>query len=94
MTFSAFTIVRNNYRGEETMQDKSLDIFLILLFGVSGIAVLVLAWLWPVMAPERIPATFIGSVGVFVAAARALHFKSPQSRANAEQVLVEAEDKP
>ena len=77
------------------MRDKSLEVFLILLFGVSGIAILMLAWLWPMVVPERVPATFIGSVGVFVAVMKALRLKSPQSRANAEQVLVkvEAEDK-
>ncbi|MFC1913784.1 hypothetical protein ACFLXF_00705 [Chloroflexota bacterium] len=77
------------------MRDKSLEVMLILLFGVSGIAILMLAWLWPTVVPERIPATFIGSFGVFVAILKVLRLKSPQSRAEAGQVPIRvgAEDK-
>ena len=57
------------------MRDKSLDIWLIMLFGISGIAVLLLAWLWPTLESERIMATFAGSAGLFVALIRGLMLK-------------------
>ena len=78
------------------MKDKSLSIFLMVLFGISGTAVLMLAWLRPMPESERILATFIGSVGLLVALTRALLLKSLQSETDAEQVQVEAgvEDKP
>lgn len=78
------------------MIDKSLNMFLVVLFGVSGIAILVLAWVWPMPASERIIATFVGSTGFFMALIRALLLKSPRVRTDAEQstVKVEAKDKP
>ncbi len=66
------------------MRDKSLSIFLMVLFGISGIAILVLAWVWPMTASERIPATFAGSIGIFVALVRALLLKPLQARADAD----------
>ena len=77
------------------MIDKSLGMFLMVLFGVSGIAILVLAWIWPMPASERIIATFVGSAGLFMALIRALLLKSPRARADAEQstVKIEGEDK-
>ena len=45
------------------MIDKSLNMFLMVLFGVSGIAILVLAWVWPMPASERIIATFVAQLG-------------------------------
>jgi len=36
------------------MKDKSLSIFLIVLFGMSGIAILLLTWLRPMPESERI----------------------------------------
>ena len=76
------------------MRDKSLDIFLMVLFGISGAAILMLAWLRPMPGADRILSTFIGSVGLFVAFTRALLLKS--SRTETERVLVKAEveDKP
>jgi len=57
------------------MKDKSLDIWLIMLFGISGMAVLLLGWLWPTLESERITATLTGSGGLFVASIRALMLK-------------------
>ena len=78
------------------MIDKSLSIFLMVIFGISGTAILMLAWLRPMPESERILSTFIGSVGLIVAFTRALLLKSPQSRTDVEMVQVEAgvEDKP
>ena len=76
------------------MRDKSLDIFLMVLFGISGAAILMLAWLRPMSGADRILSTFIGSVGLLVALTRALLLRS--ARTETGQVLVEAEveDKP
>lgn len=71
------------------MRDKSLGIFLMVLFGISGIAVLVLAWVWPMPTSERIPATLAGSIGIFVALVRVLLLKPLQNGTNAEQAPVE-----
>ena len=73
------------------MRDKPLGIFLMVLFGISGIAILMLAWLQPMLASERILTTFVGSIGLFVALVRALMLKSPQAKTDGEQVLVKVE---
>ena len=73
------------------MRDKSLDIFLIVFFGVSGMLILGLAWVWPMAEPERIPAAFVGSAGLFIALVRALSRKSLRMGTEAEQVTVEIE---
>jgi len=46
------------------MRDKALDILLMVLFGMGGIAVLTLAWARPMPVSERILATFVGSIGL------------------------------
>ena len=78
------------------MRDKSLDIFLMVLFGISGIAVLILAWVRPMTASESILTIFIGSAGLFMALTRARLLKSLPSRTDVEPAPaeVEAEDKP
>ena len=70
------------------MGDKSLSIFLMVLFGISGIAILMLAWLWQMPASERVLATLIGSTGLFVALSRGLLLRSSKARTEAEQVTV------
>ena len=78
------------------MKDKSLGIFLMAIFGLLGIAILVLAWLWPMPASERIMATFIGATGIFVALTRVLLLRSMKTGADDGQVTmaVEVRDKP
>ena len=72
------------------MRDKSLGIWLIVLFGISGIAMLMLVWLWPTLELERVTATIIGSAGLSVATIQALTLKcSPMTED--EQVPVKAE---
>ena len=68
------------------MRDKSLSIFLMVVFGISGRAVLMLAWLQPMPGAERILSTFICSVGLIVAFSRAALIKSSRT-----DVMVEAE---
>ncbi|OGO20874.1 MAG: hypothetical protein A2144_12965 [Chloroflexi bacterium RBG_16_50_9] len=49
------------------MKDKSLSVLLMLLFGISGLTITMLAWLWPALASERVAATVAGSFGLFLA---------------------------
>ena len=76
------------------MRDKSLDILLMALFGTSGIAILLLAWLQPMADSERILTTLIGSVGLLLASIKAKQVKSPPVTTGnkPEPVEVEAED--
>ena len=78
------------------MGDKSLGLFLMVLFGISGIAILILAWLWPMPVSDRVMTTFLGSTGFLVAVNRAVFLKSLRGRTDAGQlaVKVEVEDKP
>jgi len=74
------------------MKDKSLAIWLIVLFGVSGVAVIALAWLWPTLQSDRIVATFTGFLGVAIAVIRALTLrKSTQEKQVTVEVEVESE---
>ena len=54
------------------MRDKALDIFLIVLFGLGGISILILAWVQPMQVSERIFTTLVGSIGPFWVSIRAL----------------------
>ena len=75
------------------MRDKPLGIFLMVLFGISGTAILMLTWVWPMLVSERILATFIGLVGLLVVFIQALMLKSPQVKPGDEQVLIKVEVK-
>lgn len=77
------------------MRDKSLGIWLIVMFGISGIAVMMLAWLWPTLESERITATLVGSVGILIALIRGLMLRQSPASASDKQVTVkvEAEEK-
>ena len=52
------------------MKDRALGIWLIVMFGVSGLAVL--SWLWPALAADRLSATAAGGFGLAVAGLRAM----------------------
>ena len=64
------------------MGDKSLSIFLMMIFGISGIAVLMLAWLWSTLVMERIAAIFAGATGLFIALTRIPVLKQLSAKAN------------
>ena len=57
------------------MKDNSLAIWLIVTFGLSGVAVIALAWFWPTLQPERTTATIAGFFGVAIASLRAFTLK-------------------
>jgi hypothetical protein len=74
------------------MKDKSLGIWLIALFGVSGLAVISLGWLLPWLESERVVATLGGLAGITVAVIRALMLRqAPDKRP--VTVEIEAENK-
>ena len=64
------------------MRDKSLDIFLMVLFGLGGMTILILAWAQPMPLPERILTTSVGSIGLFGVLIRALLLMSVRSETN------------
>ncbi len=74
------------------MRDKSLSIFLIALFGISGLAIMALAWMRPMPVADRILSTFIGSSGLLVVFSQAVVLKSLSAKEKAEQVPVELKD--
>ena len=75
------------------MKDKSLGIFLTVLFGLLGVTILMLAWLRPMPESERILSTFLGSIGLFVALGRVLLLKPSKAGADTELDLVEVDVK-
>ena len=70
------------------MKDKSLAIWLIAIFGLSGASMIALAWLWPTLQSERITATIAGFVGVSIAVIRALTLRQSNQE---KQLAVEVE---
>ena len=48
-------------------EEKSHRMFFTMLFGIMGMALLILAWLIPVDTSDRIIAAAIGSAGLFMA---------------------------
>ncbi len=56
------------------MNDKSLHILLMALFGVGGMTILIFAWVQPMSAAERVLTTFIGSFGLLWVVVRVLIF--------------------
>ena len=74
------------------IRDKTLDIFVILLFGMGGIAILILAWAQPMSLSERIMTTSIGSTGLLGMLVRVLLRKHLQADTSAESVPVKSQN--
>ncbi len=70
-------------------RDRSLSVLLMVLFGISGIFILVFSWLHPMSGMERILSTILGVIGLGVALSRIPLLRFP--KAGAEKVPVEAE---
>ena len=68
------------------MRDKSLDILLMILFGIGGIIILVLTWSQPMLLPERILSTSIGSIGLVWTTARALSLRPMPAEMAVERI--------
>ena len=76
------------------MKDRSLDILIMIFFGVSGITILLLAWLKPMMLPDKLLAAGIGSVGVFYAGMKATRSLTHRGVSKGENlVAAEIEDR-
>ena len=58
------------------MRDKSLDVLLMILFGIGGITIMVLTWSQTMQLPERILSTSIGMIGLIWTASRVRLLKS------------------
>ena len=69
--------------------DRSLGILLMVVFGVSGIIILVFAWLQPMTGMERVLSTVLGAIGLGVALSRIPFLKFPKAGTEAEKVPVE-----
>jgi len=78
------------------MRDLASNMFLTVFFGLTGMAILILAWIQPMPVSERILSTSAGAVGPLVALIRALMLKFARTGTNATPVPVEAgvQDKP
>ena len=74
------------------MKDKSLGIWQIVLFGITGLAAISLGWLLPWLESERIMVTLAGVGGILVALVSALMLR--QSADDREvPVAIEVENK-
>lgn len=71
------------------MIDKTLDRFLIGLFGTGGATILALAWVQPMPLSERILTTVIGATGILWVSIRLLRLRSLTACLAAEEVPVE-----
>ncbi len=76
------------------MKDKSMEVFLAVMFGILGLTIIVLAWVRPMPDSERILTTIIGSVGLILALGRGLFLKTTRQETEVEHVLVKVKEKP
>ncbi len=71
-----------------------MEVFLAVMFGILGLAIIVLAWVRPMPDSERILTTIIGSVGLILALGRGLFLKTTRQKTEVEHVLVRTKEKP
>ena len=70
-------------------KENSHGLFFAVLFGIMGLALLILAWLIPVNTSDRIIAAVMGSAGLFGAAIRIPALKRI-TKTDSDQVNVKA----
>ena len=75
----------------ENMLDRSLSISLIVIFGLSGLAMLLAAWTMPFMHEERLTACIAGGIGLGFAAIRWVILRQELHRK--ERVTVEVRER-
>ena len=75
------------------VRDKTLDIFLMVLFGMGGITILVITWAQPMPLLERIVTASIGSIGLFWVLVRLLICRFLRADTSVTSVPVEAQSK-
>jgi hypothetical protein len=76
------------------MKDKSTGVLLAGLFGILGLAIIVLAWVRPMPESERILTMLIGLAGLLPALGKGLFLRGARGETDAGRVLVRVEDKP
>ena len=78
------------------MRDKSLGIFLMMVFGISGATVLLLAWLRPMLEWDRILTIVIGFTGLAAAffIASRLHWQQVPEKGEQLAAGMEAGEEP
>lgn len=64
------------------MRDKSLGVLLGLIFGLSGMAMVALAWVGPMVQAERILRVVVGSSGLILAVVLSLLLRSLPAKAD------------
>ena len=71
-------------------RDRSLSLILMVLFGTSGMLILVFTWLQPMSGAERVLSTVFGAIGLGVALSRIPLTRLPKMETEAGRVPVEA----
>jgi len=75
-------------------EEKSRRTFFTALFGIMGMALLIIAWLIPVDTSDRIIAAAIGSAGLFVAVIRIPALKhTTKTESEQPSMNIKAEEK-
>jgi hypothetical protein len=77
--------------GGNKMRDKSLEIFLMALFGIGGTTILIMAWAQPMPVSQRIMTTFVGSIGLFWVLIRVLMLRLAPANLGVDKVTAEVE---
>ena len=75
------------------MRHEALHIFPMILIGMAGITLLVLAWARPMPVSDRILTTCIGATGLFVALIRALLLRSRLAKLRVDRIPAEVKVK-
>ena len=70
--------------------DKSMGVLLMVIFGVSGVVVTALEWLYPSLHLDQTEATLAGLIGIGFTIFQSIRFRY-LSRIQAEPVSVEVE---
>ncbi len=78
------------------MKDKSLEIVLIIIFGLAGLVLLAATWVMPELQLDRVTATIGGAIGVGFAVIRwrMFHRESSDRAEKSVPVGVRANDRP
>jgi hypothetical protein len=82
LEYRAFFSIQNHVVwGIKEVREKGLDILLVAVFGMGGIAILLLALVLPMAASERILTILVGLIGLTWALVRAVSLVSKQIHA-------------
>ena len=73
------------------MRDRGLNIFLLFSFGITGMAILVMAWIQPMPASERIMTALAGSIGIILSLSLMFSLRRLQPETDSERESAEME---